>query len=78
MSQATFSFLCNELPIAIQRTATDMRKVVPVEQSVSVLGNQLYPTIGYLFGVSKATVCCVIEKVCAVIVDIVKLDSNWQ
>ena len=34
MSQATFVYVCNELRSAIERTDTEMRKAVPVEQRV--------------------------------------------
>ena len=62
MSQATFVYVCNELRSAIERTDTEMRKAVPVEQRVALTlwflaTNADYRTIGHLFGVSKSSVC---------------------
>ena len=33
MSQATFVYVCDELRSAIEKTDTEMRKAIPVEQS---------------------------------------------
>ena len=75
MSQATFDILCDELRTSIQKVDTDMRKAVPVKQRVGITlwylaTNSDYRTIGHLFGVSKATVCCVIKEVCESIVSV--------
>ena len=72
MSQATFVYVCNELRSAIERTDTEMRKAVPVEQRVALTlwflaTNADY---GHLFGVSKSTVCVITKEVCAAIVKV--------
>ena len=75
MSQATFVYVCDELRSAIEKTDTEMRKAIPVEQRVALTlwylaTNTDYRTIGHLFGVSKATVCMVTKEVCAAIVKV--------
>lgn len=61
--------MCNELRSTIERTDTEMRKAVPVEQRVALTlwflaTNIDYRTIGHLFGVSKSTVCVITKEVC--------------
>ena len=73
MSRATFTYLCNELRLAIEKDDTSMRKAIPTEQRVALTfwflaTNADYRTIGHLFGVSKSTVCVVTKEVCAAIV----------
>ena len=75
MSQATFVYVCDELRSAIEKTNTEMRKAIPMEQRVALTlwylaTNTDYRTIGHLFGVSKATVCVVTKEVCAAIVKV--------
>ena len=75
MSQATFVYVCDELRSAIEKTDTEMRKPIPVEQRVALTlwylaTNTDYWTIGHLFGISKATVCMVTKEVCAAIVKV--------
>ena len=67
MSQAD---VCNELRSTIERTDTEMRKAIPVEQRVALTvwflaTNADYCTIGHLFGVSKPTICIITKEVCA-------------
>ena len=73
MSQETFLYLCSELRESVERNDTIMRKAIPVEQRVAITlwflsTNADYRTIGYLFGVSKSTVCIVTKQACAAIV----------
>ena len=73
MSNATFTYLCNEIRSAIERQDTKMRKCIPTEQRVALTlwylaTNADYRTIGHLFGVSKSTVCVITKDVCTAIV----------
>ena len=75
VSQATFTYLCSELRSTIEKTDTEMRAAVPVEQRVALTlwflaTNADYRTIGHLFGVSKPTVCVIAKEVCAAIVKV--------
>ena len=75
MFQATFIYVCNELRSSIEKTDTEMRKAIPVEQRVALTlwflaTNTDYRTIGHLFGVSKSTVCVITKEVCAAIVKV--------
>ena len=75
MSQATFMYVCNELRSTIEKSDTEMRKAIPLEQRVALTlwflaMNADYRTIGHLFGVSKPTVCVVTKEVCAAIVKV--------
>jgi hypothetical protein len=75
MSRATFIYVCDELRLAIEKSNTEMRKAIPVEQGVALTlwylaTNTDYRTIGHLFGVSKATVCMVTKEVCGAIVKV--------
>ena len=68
MSQATFVYVCDQLRSAVEKSNTEMRNAIPVEQRVALTlwylaTNTDYRTIGHLFGVSKATVCAAIVKV---------------
>ena len=73
MTNATFTYLCNEIRSAIERKDTKMRKCIPTEQRVALTlwylaTNADYRTIGHLFGVSKSTVCVITKDVCTAIV----------
>ena len=73
MTNATFTFLCNEIRSAIERQDTKMRKCIPTEQRVALTlwylaTNADYRTIGHLFGVSKSTVYVITKDVCTAIV----------
>ena len=61
MSQATFNYICTELRNKIERNDTVMRNSIPVQVRVAITlwflaTNADYPTIGHLFGISKASV----------------------
>ena len=80
MSQCTFSYLCGELRLAIEKSDTEMRKAVPTDMRIALMLWCLvtradYHTIGHLFGVSKSTVCLVSKDVCSAIVNCLLLEQ---
>ena len=75
MSQATFIYVCNDLRLTIEKTDTELRKAVPVEQRVALTlwflaTNADYRTIGHLFGASKSAMSVIIKEVCTAIVKV--------
>ena len=75
MSRQTFAYLCNELRPRLSRSDTNLRKAIAVEHRVAIAiwrlaTNVEYRTIGHLFGVSKPSVCIIVNEVCSAIVTI--------
>ena len=73
MSQETFVYLCDQLRRSLHRGNTRFRKAISVEQRVAIAiwrlaTNAEYRTIGHLFGVSRSSVCGIVNEVCAAIV----------
>jgi len=82
MSKLTFDYVCTQLEGGMKRKDTPMRKAVSVKKRIAIalwyLGtNTDFRTIGYLFGVSKATVCQAIKTVCIVTV-LLPHGTQWQ
>ena len=74
MSRATFVYLCDQLRHSLHRGNTRFRKAITVEQRVAIAlwrlaTNAEDRTIGHLFGVSRSSVCAIVNKVCAAIVN---------
>ena len=70
MSQSTFAYLCDELRSSIEKNNTAMRKAIPADIRAALTLWFLatgadYRTTGYLFGISKSTVCLVSSDVCS-------------
>ncbi|XP_054089793.1 uncharacterized protein LOC105219985 [Zeugodacus cucurbitae] len=79
MSRESFSTLCNELS-HIGKHNTTYRECIPLEKRIAIalytLGSSAeYRTIGRLFGVSKASVCCILKDFCRGVWD--KLSSKY-
>lgn len=76
MQKSTFMYLCNLLRPHIQKQDTIMRCAITVEKRIAVTlwrlaTNVEYRTIGHLFGISRASVCCIVREVCETIVRVV-------
>ena len=76
MQKSTFMYICNLLRPHIQKKDTIMRCAITVEKRVAVTlwrlaTNVEYRTIGHLFGISRASVCCIVREVCENIVRVV-------
>ena len=76
MQKCTFMYICNLLRPHIQKKDTIMRCAITVEKRVAVTlwrlaTNVEYRTIGHLFGISRASVCCIVREVCENIVRVV-------
>ncbi|KAI0212315.1 hypothetical protein LSAT2_002792, partial [Lamellibrachia satsuma] len=72
MSQNTFVYLCNQLRWSLHRGNTRLQKAISVAQRVAIATwrlatNDEYRTIGHLFGVSRSSVCGIVNEVCAAI-----------
>ena len=75
MSHATLVCICNELRCQFLRQDPTMRQAIAVEKRVAVIlwkldTNSDYRSIGHLFGISKANVCCIVQEVSQCIVDV--------
>ena len=75
MSHATFVYVCIELQCRLLRQNMTMRQAITVEKRVAVTlwklaTNSDYRSIGHLFGISKAAVCCIFQEVSQCIVDV--------
>ena len=75
MQKSTFFYICNLLRPHIQKRDTNMRHAITVEKRVAVTlwrlaTNVEYRTIGHLFGISRASVCCIVRHVCENIVHV--------
>ncbi|XP_053968973.1 uncharacterized protein LOC128870384 [Anastrepha ludens] len=73
MSRDFFAFLCNEV-ISIAKTDTTYRKCTPLDKRVAIALYALgfsteYKTIGRLFGVSKGSVCNILQDFCSSVWD---------
>ncbi len=69
MTKRTFNYLCEELHPFLHREDTNLRKAISVRKRVAVAlwrlaTNSDYRTIGHLFGISKASVCLVVDEFC--------------
>ena len=75
MGRHTFMYVCNQLRPYIKRKSTILREPISVEKRVAVTiwrlaTNVEYRTIGHLFGISRASVCCIVQEVCKEIVHV--------
>ena len=75
MSRATFMYVCNHLRPLITKKETVMRKSISAEKRLAITlyylaTNSDFRTVGHLFGVSKSSVCLIVQEVCATIVDV--------
>ena len=75
MPQATFNYIYAELQQEIDRNDTIMRNSIPVQVRFAITlwflaTNADYRTIGYLFGISKMSVCLIRRDVCRAIVKV--------
>eukprot|EP00794_Sanderia_malayensis_P002226 gene2226-2535_t len=67
MRRRTFDFLCKELNEYLQKQDTKFRKAITVRKRCGVAiwrlaTNSDYRTIGHIFGISKASVCLIIDE----------------
>ena len=75
MSQGTFQYICIELKPIIEKKDSAMRQAIPLEQRVAIAlwrlaTNSEYRTIAHLFGVSRSSVCVIVQEVCDAIVQL--------
>ena len=75
MSQRTFDFLCQELEPYLAREDTRFRQAINVRKRVAVAlwrlaTNADYRTIGHLFGISKGSVCVIVDEFCRIMSEI--------
>ena len=75
MGKDTYMYICNELREHIKKKDTFMRQSISVEKRVAVTiwrlaTNVEYRSIGHLFGISRASVCCIVHEVCEQIVEL--------
>ena len=75
MTKDTFMYICNELRPRLTKENTRMRAAITVEKRVAVTlwrvaTNSEYRTIGHLFGVSRSSVCLIVQEVCQLIMDV--------
>ena len=69
MGKHTFMYVCNQLCSYIKTNSTIMTEPISVEKRVTVTichldTNVKYCSIGHLFGISRASVCCIVQEVC--------------
>ena len=75
MRKVTFDCLCTQLKPIIERKTTKLRDAILVEQRVAICiwclaTNMEYRTAAYLFGVSRSSVCLIVNSVSKAIVEI--------
>jgi len=75
MRKTTFHYLCSKLKPAIERKTTRLREAISVEQRVAICTwclatNVEYRTVAHLFGVSRSSVCLIVNNVCLAIVEL--------
>jgi len=75
LSQRTFDFLCQELEPYLAREDTRFRQAINVRKRVAVAlwrlaTNADYRTIGHLFGISKGSVCVIVDEFCRIMTEI--------
>ena len=75
MGMDTVIYVYNQLHPYIKKKSTIMRESISVEKRVTVniwrlAANVEYRTIGHLFGISRASVCCIVQEVCREIVHV--------
>ena len=75
MRKTTFDYLCSKLKPAIERKTTRLREAISVEQRVAICTwclatNVEYRTVAHLFGVSRSSVCLIVNNVCLAIVEL--------
>ena len=72
MSKETFLYLCDQLKLFIARDDTKLRQAVSTEKRVAITlwrlaTNSDYHPVGHLFGVSRGTVCAIVNEVCCIL-----------
>ena len=75
MTRDTFMYVCNELRAQLTKEDTRMRRAITVEKRVAVTLWRLATncecrTIAHLFGISRSSVCLIVQEVCQLIVDV--------
>ena len=75
MRKETFNYLCNQLRVHIEKKDTQLRRAIPVELRLAITIWFLasgcgFRSLGHLFGVSKASVCCIVKQVTVAIVKV--------
>ena len=74
VSRATFTYLVNELQLALERQDF-LRSSIPVDQRIAIAlwrlrTNIEYKSISHLFGVGLSSACVIVHQVCKAIVDV--------
>ena len=75
MSHRTFCFLCQELEPYLVREDTRFRQAISVRKRVAVAlwrlaTNADYRTIGHLFGISKGSICVILDEFCTIMAEV--------
>jgi len=75
MKKVTFDYLCSKLKPMIKKKTTQLRDAISVEQRVAICiwclaTNVEYRTAAHLFGVSRSSVCLIVNSVCKAIVEL--------
>ena len=75
MGKDTFMYICNQLGPHLRRQHTVMREPITLEKRIAVAiwrlaTNVEYCTIGHLFGISRGSVCCIVQEVCGALVEV--------
>ena len=72
MIKETFKYLRNELKVYIEKKDIRLRQAIPVKLRLPITvwflstGTE-YNILGHLFGVSRSSICCIINQVCITI-----------
>ena len=69
MCKETFLYLCDQLREDIEPATTNMRASINLEKRVAVTlwclsTTAEYRTISHLFGISRASVCLIVQSTC--------------
>ena len=68
MSRQTFQLLCSKMT-AMNKSDTNFRKCIPLQKRIAIAlyclkSSSEYATIGHMFGVSKSSVCLILQEFC--------------
>ena len=69
MGKDTFTYICNHLCPHLKRKSNVIREPISVERRVAVTilhlaTNVEYHSIGHLFGIPRASDCCIVQEIC--------------
>ena len=75
MGHRPFCFLCHELEPYLVTKDTRIRQAISVRKRVAVAWwtlaiNADYRPIGHLFGISKGSICVILDEFCTIIADV--------